>query len=278
MSPALPAPSLIDAHAHLHRCFDAGRWLSAAADAFGAAATELALAPPMTGILLLADHRGAEGFSRLLHTEPLGWQLQRTGCGLALRGIDSQRRRMMIVAGAQIRTAERLEVLGLLTSAAIPDGLEFEAAVRRVLDAGGVPVVPWGFGKWTLRRGTLLRAALKRGEPRFLLGDNGGRFRLWTPRLFHEAARCGIPVLPGSDPLPFPDHQDRAGSSGFVAPLTSSEDGLVADLRGWLLALRSQPVTWGRARAPHAFVHDQIRMQLRRPRQGMRSSQEDGSA
>jgi hypothetical protein len=278
MSPAVPAPALIDAHAHLHGCFDAGRWLSAAADAFGAAAAELALAPPLTGILLLADHQGAEGFSRLLHTTPVGWQLQRTGCGLALRGVDSQGRGMLIVAGAQIRTAERLEVLGLLTAAAIPDGLELGAAVQCVLDAGGVPVVPWGFGKWTLRRGKLLRAALERAEPRFLLGDNGGRLRLGTPRLFHQAARCGIPVLPGSDPLPFPDHQRRVGSSGFVAPLTSSEDGLVADLREWLLALRSQPVTWGRGRALHAFVHDQIRMQLRRPRRGMRSGQEDGSA
>jgi hypothetical protein len=278
MSRVLPATALIDAHAHLHPSFDVGRWLSAAADAFGAAATELALAPPLTGILLLADHCGAEGFARLLHTVPAGWQLRRTGCGLALHSVDQQGRRMMIVAGAQIRTAERLEVLGLLTSADIPDGLELEAAVQCVLDAGGVPVVPWGFGKWTLRRGTLLRAALKRAEPRFLLGDNGGRLRLRTPRLFQEAARCGIPVLPGSDPLPFPDHQDRAGSSGFVAPLASADDGLVAELREWLLALRSQPLTWGRGRAPHAFVHDQIRMQLRRRGRGAPSSQEDGSA
>jgi hypothetical protein len=76
--------------------------------------------------------------------------------------------------------------------------------------------------------------------------------------------RRGIPVLPGSDPLPMRDHQGRALSSGFLvdAPLDLARPA--AGLRDWLLAPGRQPLMAGQRESSGRFVWNQVRMQWRK--------------
>lgn len=64
--------------------------------------------------------------------------------------------------------------------------------------------------------GKLLHALLdRRRADGFYLGDNGGRPWAWPlPAHLRRARREGVPVLPGSDPLPFEEEMARTGTFG----------------------------------------------------------------
>ena len=120
-----------------------------------------------------------------------------------------------IVLSTRIRLARNLRDYRFGLRAEAVDRQEILARVRW---SGAVPVLPWGFGKWWFYRGALIEALLRRPEPKWLfLGDNGGRPEFGgSPRLLREAGKRGVSVLPGSDPLPLPEHASRAGSCGFL--------------------------------------------------------------
>jgi hypothetical protein len=163
-----------------------------------------------------------------------------------------------------VRSREGLEVLALATREEFPDGLPFSDALTRVRWSGAVTVLPWGFGKWWLYRGALVEGAIRRtAGPGLFLGDQAGRPQSAVrPRLFREAEARGIPVLPGTDPLPLPEHATRAGSYGFVL-----ERGSAEGLKEALGSLSSQPRTFGRRASLAGFCRDQLALRLgpRRP-------------
>ena len=102
-------------------------------------------------------------------------------------------------------------------------------------------------------------------RPDFALGDNGGRLRHGRrPPLFERAERRGIRVLPGSDPLPFPHHQVRAGSYGvrLAATLDAARPG-----RDLYRALVDETVEWapfGQREGLLPFLRNQVAMQFRK--------------
>lgn len=71
-------------------------------------------------------------------------------------------------------------------------------------------------------------------------------------------------ILPGSDPLPFPDHAGRAASAGFVLSGETDPHRPGASVRAGLAALDRDPPFVGVRQGSLAFVADQVRMQLRR--------------
>jgi hypothetical protein len=268
------SPLLVDAHVHLHSCFEPAAFLAAAAANFRGAAAGLGIPQDTPGYLLLADSGEEQGLARLRASlgggggrggaaRPDGWTVHDTAESCAVLARYAGQVRLLVIAGQQVSTREGLEVLALLTGARLPDGLALRSAIGAARDVGAVPVVPWGFGKWTLGRGRAVAAVLRSHTGPLFLGDNGGRPRgLPIPRLLGEARRSGVLVLPGSDPLPFPDHEGRAGSFGFMADLAPDPGAPAAGLREWLLGLRVQPRTYGRARRPDRFLGDQVRMQV----------------
>ncbi|MBU0664981.1 MAG: hypothetical protein KJ990_10610 [Proteobacteria bacterium] len=122
-----------------------------------------------------------------------------------------------VVAGHQVVTMENIEVLALFVRQGLPNGLSLHETVDRVKELGGIPVLPWGVGKWFGKRGKIIKEFLVNHEKgNLFLGDNGGRPCFWpTPNLFNLAEKTGVVVLPGSDPLPFPSEALRVGSFGF---------------------------------------------------------------
>ncbi|MBU0716254.1 MAG: hypothetical protein KJ964_12935 [Verrucomicrobia bacterium] len=126
--------------------------------------------------------------------------------------------RVCLVAGRQIVTRERLEILGLAMRVKIPDGLPTRDVIQKVVEAGGIPVLAWSPGKWLFARGRLARDLIESDQGRVLrLGDTALRPTLWPePRLMKLARERGLAVIPGSDPLPFAGEERYAGTYGFV--------------------------------------------------------------
>jgi hypothetical protein len=128
---------------------------------------------------------------------------------------------MVLVAGRQLVSTERLELLSLFSSFSVKDRtLTLADLAETVVASGGLPVIPWGAGKWFGERGREVNRLLHsdHGFPLFL-GDSGNRPSFWPEgALFAEARDLCIPILSGSDPLPLPSHVDRAGSFGTFIP------------------------------------------------------------
>lgn len=216
---------LVDGHVHIYECFEPGAVFDAAADNFAAAAHGLRHERDYAAVLCLVESRherfldrvrsGVEG--RTWRGRRGYWELEQTAEPEALV-VQCGSRRLCLCAGRQLVTRERLEVLALGTTAPLPDGEPIDATLQSVRDVGAVAVLPWGVGKWLGARGTVLARVLE--DPRFrhvCLGDNGNRLELGPePRQFVVARRVGRRVLPGSDPLPLPGEEVRAGSYGFA--------------------------------------------------------------
>jgi len=261
-------PILVDAHVHVHAVFEVPRFLDAAAANLADAARAMGLdATRMTGVLLLTAGRGEGAFERLRLACAGGgqWRIANSTDGESLVLRSAAGRVLVVIAGHQIVTAERLEVLALCCAREFTDGGPLTDTIAAVRQSGGVALVPWGFGKWTFGRGQRIAALLTSDGNPPLLGDNGGRPALsWTPRHLRHGARRGIPVLPGSDPLPFADQMERVGRVGVVMDAQFDLERPAASVRHWLASLQGQPVRFGAGVGLAAFVRDQVRMQLRK--------------
>jgi hypothetical protein len=91
---------------------------------------------------------------------------------------------------------------------------------------------------------------------------------LGHPRHFALARALGRPILPGSDPLPFSRYEGRAGRCGFILEGQIDARHPASGLKELLVALETQPRTFGDYENPVSFVRAQIAMQLRRRSRG----------
>ena len=261
---------LVDSHVHVHGCFDVASVFDAAADNFAAAASALAAGGTYDAVLCLAEMRG-ERFFDGVRTRRIGrvwrgrhgfWEADETAEPQTL-AVRRGGTRLGIVAGRQLVTRERLEVLALGTTATLPEGEPIDATLAAVRDARAAAVLPWGVGKWLGARGTVVARVL--ADPKWrhvLLGDNGNRLELGPePAQFKLARRAGRAVLPGSDPLPLPGEEARVGAYGFAVdvildPLRPAAALLEALERG------SPYVVFGRREPLTRFVGNQLALKL----------------
>ena len=295
---------LLDAHVHFHSGFALDPFLDAAYDNLRRGGLQLGAGDSFTGGLMLTESHGAAAFAGWRAAaedpqpvgppagreapQPLGpaaggaapaghrqaggpsgaWRFERTAEANSLWAAPKERPgvRLLLIAGRQLVTREDLEVLGLGLGEDLGKGLALDAAVAAVLERGAVPVIPWGFGKWWFRRGRRVAELLRADTAgRFFLGDNAGRPRRFPPpRLFAEAARDGVFVLPGSDPLPLSGQATKAGRCGFVLRGRLDPERPAATVLERLRGCRHQPDTFGRHSSLFDFVGEQLAMQLRK--------------
>lgn len=156
---------------------------------------------------------------------PPPWRIARTAEEETLAVDGPGARRILLFAGRQIVTAERLEVLSLLADARDLDGRAAAAVIEGVTRVGGVPVLAWAPGKWFFARGKVVADLVRRyAAGDLLLGDTTLRPTLWAePRLMTVARRKGISVVAGSDPLPLTGEERYAGS--YATILEGAFDG-----------------------------------------------------
>lgn len=260
----------VDGHVHLHPGFSAAELLDCAAANFSKAARRSGVGSSWTGVLLFAETVGVDRFAELVSCgRRMGdFQLEPTADGSAIVARSSAAV-LLLVAGRQIVVEGRLEVLALCTTERFPNGDSLAITLERVRAVGAVPVLPWGFGKLWGRRGERVAQVVRSAAPgSLLLGDNGGRPRSSpTPPLFRLARRRDLPILAGSDPLPFPHQLRRVGSYGSILADAELDPRRPAEsLARALLALRSTPSVFGRRVSFGAFAWAQMRMQMRRRR------------
>ncbi|MGB7439423.1 MAG: hypothetical protein WA919_00010, partial [Coleofasciculaceae cyanobacterium] len=167
---------------------------------------------------------------------------------------------IFIIAGRQVITKEKLEVLALITDKFVEDGLSLETTIQSVISAGGIPVIPWGVGKWIGRRGKLLSKLLTENNfPTLFLGDNSGRPIFWLqPIYFQQAKKQGLRVLPGTDPLPLASEASRPGSFGFTIQGSLSREEPGKQLKQMLLDSTVSINNYGYLETPWRFVSNQL--------------------
>jgi hypothetical protein len=273
--PAAPRPDplagtfLIDAHVHCHAGVAPEAFLGHAARNLAAAARGAGLAPA-AGWLLFTEMAGDHAFAALRdHGGALaGWRLEPTAEAVSLLAFGREGFPLVLVAGRQIVTAEGLEVLALAAPGPFADGRELAATVAAVREAGGLAVLPWGFGKWWGGRGRALTRFLETAAPgAVFLGDNRGRPALAAPpRPFALAADRGILSLPGSDPLPLAAEHDAVGRYGFILEGAVDPARPAEGLLRLLAGLERQPRPFGRRQRLGPFLARQIAMQWRKRR------------
>ena len=144
--------------------------------------------------------------------------------------------RLLLFAGRQIATAEGLEILSLVNDREVPDALPFPEAAARVLDTGGIPVLPWAPGKWSGSRHAIVRQAIVSLAPRgLLLCDSSIRPAFFPePSLFHLARRLGVPIVAGTDPFPVAGEETLAGSYGSLLEADFTADNAPETIPGLL--------------------------------------------
>jgi len=266
----------VDAHVHIYDCFDIDFFLDSAWDNFRECTEQYAgKEKPSAYVLLLAASRKEKWLQALLDKieesdqDPgkitSGWQYSScSGEGaFILSRRDRPQEKLHLVAGRQIVTRERIEVLALFCTRNIADGMTFSQTMEAVWKADAIPVLPWGVGKWFGRRGRMIRDFLREAKQNIFLGDNGGRPRIWpTPDLFSVAREKSVSVLPGSDPLPLPHEAARVGRFGFSLDGKEHENDPLPYLKSVLQSGSPSITPYGRLQGNWAFLVNQIRLKV----------------
>ncbi len=259
---------LIDAHVHLYDCFDRAAFFDAALKNFRAAAQSLGVADHTPGYLMLTETAKDHAFDSLIEQKELDggrWRFDPVGDGRSLVASHAGQEVLTIISGRQVVTQEGLEVLALCCNETFSDGLPVKQTISHVIEADGLPVLPYGVGKWSGARGKVLQKVLSGSHGgKIFLGDNAGRLALaGEPKQFAQAKQHGIWVLPGTDPLPFPSQAMRVGRAGLVLDGIDRADP-AASIKRLIETADEQLRTFGRADGLPRFLALQIGMQLRK--------------
>jgi hypothetical protein len=269
----------VDAHVHLHSCYDLDELLENASANLAAAADGAARALPRTYFLLLAECAPDDAFGALRALAKKDAALSASSSTLRLRRwviaatqesisvvAREGARELHIVAGRQVACREGLEVLVLGTTRRFADGRPIREILRETDELGVPRVIPWGPGKWFFRRGQLLNALIEEfRKPTLFLGDEGGRPVFWGyPQHFVAAGRLGVRDLPGTDPLPFAHDVEKVGRMGLRVPIELDPDRPGESLLRSLTQLGTPLERFATLEPPLRFVRNQIGMQLRK--------------
>lgn len=264
-----PAPLiLVDAHVHIHDRFSLSRLVLISLQNFRTVLNRYRIRERFEAVLLLSESEGVDRFRQLSgligEDTEADFQVSRTDEPTSLRIETSGGQYLTVIAGRQIVTAERLEVLALGYHDGYPDGRPLAYVLQDLEESGCLRVLPWGAGKWLGRRKAIVAHLISTwsGGPIYV-GDNGNRPKFWPlPALFNEARARGIYNLPGSDPLPFDGQEKKAGGNGFLLRGELAADTPFQSLRALLQAHPERIIPFGNQEKPIPFFKHQIAMQL----------------
>ena len=259
---------LIDAHVHFYGCYERNAFFAGAEKNFRRAAEELDSVGAYLGCLLLSetsrDHYFEDWWNEADRGSQGDWQFRKTSEDCSLYATRAGGPPIAVIAGRQIATSERLEVLALGCRGEFDDGQDLDATLDAVSRRAALAVLPWGFGKWWFRRGRLISTAIEAHDPsRVSLGDNGGRpVASPTPKQFATAQARGYAILPGTDPLSLPSETARAGGYGFALEVSWDEQRPFAAIKNALARREADLRSFGKRVDPARFLINQVRIRL----------------
>jgi hypothetical protein len=262
---------VFDGHAHIYDCYELDAFFTAAFRNFKIAGEQLQTNSSISYFMLMAEATGVYYFKRLkemaVNSEntPAFLRVERSEEAHALYVYhdDFPSMRLIIVAGRQLITKENLELLALMTDKEFDDGQELSATVKNVIETGGVPVCPWGAGKWIGQRGRVLEKYMISPDAHFFLGDSGGRPSFWPRPAIFDNEFVGQRLLSGSDPLPLVGDELRVGSYGGFVNLDCPQDKPASYLCQQLTKPGTVISPYGRLCSSTLFVKNQIALRLK---------------
>jgi hypothetical protein len=269
--------AVVDAHVHLHSCYEADSFFNHAYFNLASAAGRAAPPNARACYLLMTECESDNYFGRLRDAAAAGapgrgamlkrWSLKLTDEPESVIAEEGNRR-LHIVAGRQVACREGLEVLIIGTTRTFRDGEPIRDVLTMAASLGVPHVIPWGLGKWFFQRGRLLSELLREfRKPTLFLGDEGGRPGFWPyPSHFAEGAGLGVRDLPGTDPLPFPHDVSKVGRVGFRVPVDLDEQRPAQSLMRVLVDGSTELDRFASLEPPIQFVRNQVAMQLRKRR------------
>lgn len=257
----------LDTHVHLYPGADLAAALNAGLDNLTAAARRSGYEPRAFGLLLTEtarDHAFDAIASGALRVR--GWSVQRYPQDEAALRLTREHDGgdLLLLAGSQIVTAERIEVLALASRKRLVDGQPLRRVLDTLAEEEFPAVLPWGVGKWLGPRGRLIGEVLGEARGRGIaLGDNAGRPPFWPrPGLFLRAEKAKMPVLAGTDPLPTAGAERGIGRYGCVlgvgVPDFLSSAQPAAEIRQRLRCLRGALPVIGCRRDLRSVAAEQI--------------------
>jgi hypothetical protein len=213
---------MVDGHVHIYDCYDLNQFFDEAINNLGLIFREnYPNETQFQRILLLTESRDNDFFTRFRKEPTLSpnsqYQFQRTKEEASLLLTKKDKPLCYLVQGRQIVTKEKLEILSIASSKKIDDGHAIEKGLGEIRDNKDMALLAWGFGKWSFRRGKTIANILDANKyPYLMLCDNSSRptFSI-TPPQFKRAKGKGIPIIAGSDPLPFKGEEFKVGTYGF---------------------------------------------------------------
>lgn len=266
---------LSDAHVHIHDGFDLETFFDSAHSNFENAASQSDCASDFTGILLLAESSKDNWFQnifdfadgkKLPNDKKIGkWKFYHTNESCSLLAKSKSAKNLILISGRQILTSEGLELLALATTEKFKDNTPIVELIKQVNDKNGIPVIPWGVGKWLGKRGQIVKELINKNMSYpFYLGDNGNRPRFWPqPSILKLAEKKKIRILAGSDPLPFNFESCKAGSYGFSIKLKIDPRTPARFIKQVLRNAENRIVRqFGSLESNHRFILNQLRIQI----------------
>lgn len=261
---------LIDTHVHIYDCYDIKTLFSSAIKNLTNESKKFE-ADRFIGVLYLTETADDNYFRKLkensynnelgeLHLKPVKNQ---EDLSLVYQYNNNY---LVVISGKQIITSEKIEVLALGTIEDLAYGENLKRSLEKIKAVSAIPVLPWGVGKWTGKRGKIIRSFLDNNEDlKYFLGDNSGRPIFWlTPKLFEFARNKGIVTLRGSDPLPLQTQEEKAGSFGFHIRENLDLNYPARDINRLILGFNEAPRNFGKLEGALDFFKNQLSMQLRK--------------
>jgi hypothetical protein len=138
----------VDAHVHLHDCFEVQEFFTAAARNFALASSNTLSTTFHRYVLCLTETNRADKFeelsrqadedSKAVGTKETVWSFKRGADNVCLSASHPVLGKIEIVAGRQIVTAEKLEILALGMFEKLEDGQAASDVVTSVISSGAV--------------------------------------------------------------------------------------------------------------------------------------------
>ena len=212
----------VDSHVHLYALDQLELLLEAARINFAGSFALQGMHPPDIGILVLTDLPHKSVFSeirqlivqgRIAEGKKTSWQLSLTDEPVSMKACHSNGSVIYLLAGRQIISLEKIEVLAIGSLAEFAGNPSCEEIIAQIASDGACSILPWGVGKWLGSRGQVMNRILEASLPtQFCLGDNAGRPAFWKKiSQFALARKKSIPIVRGTDPLPLPGQIAKVG-------------------------------------------------------------------
>lgn len=238
---------VIDCHLHLYPCFETGTALTGLVRRLDLLAAAAFPATPVRAALL-AERQGEHSFDRLADSQIGPFTITRGNEPGTLLARKEGRPALWLIAGRQINTDERIEMLAPGGNMEIPDGTPAREVIAALRASGLIPALAWAPGKWLFGRGALIRALVAESRPgELLLCDSAIRPRgLPLPSAMRLGLDRGLGIIAGSDPLPFPGDDVWMGTYGIAAQVVFDPERPATSVRNLLAGLRGNQHIAGR--------------------------------